>query len=232
MTQSVQSSDGRSSRIMAVRARSPFFAITLVFVFAEIIIGDICVSLDLLPKWSSLVLLGLLLLSAVLTAIQARNPAFLPRFIASFANRVIDRIATAPAELGLVLGIIYLCVDQFIPGANPPSAPAWSTLVCTLLMMTAFLVCGTDSRGGGRNRRRSPAPVSEANLTAVTREREETPELLQERSEEADAEAAAAAEAWGLAQRQRWDSWIEEEVQRLHGQTAADADDWAEEQPA
>lgn len=215
---------GRGSVDLTIPPRTPFFHTAVIVVFLSI-----AVSAGWVPSYVPLIVLAILAVLGGVIAIQARNPAFLPRVMARLAVHVIDNIKASPYEWLLVVGIIYLCIDDFVPALRGLN-PAWNTLIhCTLLwlayQLSAIRLSAAQSgvqlpwyrRISQLFDKHAPPVRHGAVFTG-----DEGAAMLRASTVKEEPLENEESRIWRCAQQERWHGWIAEEMHRLDGKTCVD----------
>ena len=229
-SETAKGTDSRSSRIMSVRQTSPILAITVFFVFTNIVFGP----------FINIPLLALLVIFIGIAFHHWKNPGRYPKWLTNYFDQIIRRSGIFPLELVLVVGIVYINIVQI---AKPYSDDKWYQLGTYIVVVLAFYLTELGNRASftgyrgwkiiwelslkplisskKRKEGKSGDETDEALSVDPENEIERiTPELLEEMAK--STEPLGEKGYWEEEQKKRWQEWIQEEMHRFDGKGSLD----------
>ena len=209
-----------SSRIITLEKSSIFLYLTLLFVFANII----------LPRWVAFGFLFVLLVLLASVLLCSRRPQKFPPWFRPLSENFQNRLKENPPEIFLIFGIIFLslCSNLLLAGPNYGFAHRAREALSVLLVAAAFVI----------NQYRRPYDFGRHSIwdifsketaqVKVRREPEPDPSRPTPTSPASPATQSQVLRAdynrrqWEEKQRERWESWMDEEVDRLNDEPSKD----------
>ncbi len=204
----------QSSRVVSLPRSNIFIYLTVFFVVINVI----------LPWWGALASHILLIVFFVCILSCKRNPDSFPDWFVTIQKNFMTRLRENPPEILIVVGIVLLTIinNVFLGALQKETkfelVPRCRELLSVLLVLLAFVL----------NRRRQPYKFGrrsfwdsfkKESLSRVKVKKTVVEEPERERPPSSESQVLKADEnrkLWEQRQKQRWEEWILEEVDRLN----------------
>ncbi len=201
----------QSSKVIPLARSNIFLYLTIIFVGVNII----------LPRYVALGCHGLLVILLVLLLICYRKPENFPDWFQTLQKNFTARLAENPPEISVIFGIVLLSIvnNVFLAGEEFEIVPRSRELLSVALVVGAFLLNRRKRKYnfGKRSvwdlfRKDSMSRVKVRKNVVEEPEEDQRPVSSESQVLKADQNR----KRWEQRQKQRWEEWIMEEVERLN----------------